>query len=102
LLKPSAAPARRRFFVRVAVFSRTSSLRWARRPSGASHACHAAMGGLRAYAIDGNVYREAGGATIQLGTRPDTDDSRDQAVPPLDERMDRLLDDPRLVGRCAI
>jgi len=50
------------------------------------------------YAIDGNVYHEAGGATIQLEHAPGSQTIR--VIEPfhhLDEHMDRLLDDPRLV-----
>jgi ectoine hydroxylase-related dioxygenase (phytanoyl-CoA dioxygenase family) len=50
------------------------------------------------YAIDGNVYHEAGGATIQLEHAPGSRTIR--VIEPfhhLDEHMDRLLDDARLV-----
>jgi phytanoyl-CoA dioxygenase PhyH len=50
------------------------------------------------YAIDGNVYHEAGGATIQLEHTPGSRTIR--VIEPfhhLDEHMDRLLDDARLV-----
>lgn len=50
------------------------------------------------YTIDGNVYHEAGGATIQLEHAPGSQTIR--VIEPfhhLDEDMDRLLDDPRLV-----
>jgi ectoine hydroxylase-related dioxygenase (phytanoyl-CoA dioxygenase family) len=50
------------------------------------------------YAIDGNVYREAGGATIQLEHEPGSQTIR--VIEPfhhLDEHMDRLLDDARIV-----
>jgi ectoine hydroxylase-related dioxygenase (phytanoyl-CoA dioxygenase family) len=50
------------------------------------------------YAIDGNVYHEAGGSTIQLEHAPGSKTIR--VIEPfhhLDEQMDRLLDDPRLV-----
>lgn len=50
------------------------------------------------YAIDGNVYHEAGGSTIQLEHAPGSQTIR--VIEPfhhLDEHMDRLLDDPRLV-----
>ncbi len=49
------------------------------------------------YAIDGNVYHEAGGSTIQLEHAPGSQTIR--VIEPfhhLDEHMDRLLDDPRL------
>jgi len=50
------------------------------------------------YAIDGNVYHEAGGATIQLEHAPGTQTIR--VIEPfhhLDDHLDRLIDDPRLV-----
>jgi ectoine hydroxylase len=50
------------------------------------------------YAIDGNVYHEAGGSTIQLEHASGSRTIR--VIEPfhhLDEEMDRLLDDPRLV-----
>ena len=50
------------------------------------------------YAIDGNVYHEAGGSTIQLEHTPGSQTIR--VIEPfhhLDEHMNRLLDDPRLV-----
>jgi len=50
------------------------------------------------YAIDGNVYHEAGGSTIQIEHAPGSQTIR--VIEPfhhLDEHMDRLLDDPRLV-----
>src|SRR5262245_21969904 len=50
------------------------------------------------YAIDGNVYHEAGGSTIQLEHAPGSQTIR--VIEPfhhLDEHLDRLLDDPRLV-----
>jgi ectoine hydroxylase-related dioxygenase (phytanoyl-CoA dioxygenase family) len=50
------------------------------------------------YAIDGNVYHEAGGSTIQLEHAAGSQTIR--VIEPfhhLDERMDRLLDDSRIV-----
>ncbi len=50
------------------------------------------------YAIDGNVYREAGGTTIQLEHRNDSETVR--VLEPfhhLDPRFSTLLDDPRFV-----
>jgi ectoine hydroxylase-related dioxygenase (phytanoyl-CoA dioxygenase family) len=58
----------------------------------------AAAAGGRTYQIDGNVYCEASGATIQFEHRPGTKTVR--VIEPfhhLDERVDRLIDDPRLV-----
>jgi len=50
------------------------------------------------YAIDGNVYHEAGGSTIQLEHAPGSQTIR--VIEPfhhLDDQMDRLLDDERIV-----
>lgn len=50
------------------------------------------------YAIDGNVYHEAGGSTVQLEHQPGSRTIR--VIEPfhhLDARLDRLIDDPRLV-----
>ncbi len=58
----------------------------------------AATAGGRTYQIDGNVYCEASGATIQFEHAPGTKTVR--VIEPfhhLDERIDRLIDDPRLV-----
>ncbi len=63
----------------------------------AARASAAAAGG-RTYQIDGNVYCEASGATIQFEHAPGTNTVR--VIEPfhhLDERIDRLIDDPRLV-----
>jgi len=63
----------------------------------AARASAAASGG-RTYRIDGNVYCEASGATIQFEHAPGTKTVR--VIEPfhhLDERIDRLIDDPRLV-----
>jgi phytanoyl-CoA hydroxylase len=63
----------------------------------AARASAAAAGG-RTYQIDGNVYCEASGATIQFEHLPGTKTVR--VIEPfhhLDERIDRLIDDPRLV-----
>jgi phytanoyl-CoA hydroxylase len=63
----------------------------------AARASAAAAGG-RTYQIDGNVYCEASGATIQFEHLPGSKTVR--VVEPfhhLDERIDRLIDDPRLV-----
>ncbi|HEX9814414.1 MAG TPA: phytanoyl-CoA dioxygenase family protein [Myxococcota bacterium] len=63
----------------------------------AARASLAATGG-RTYRIDGNVYCEASGATIQFEHAPGSKTIR--VVEPfhhLDERVDRLIDDPRLV-----
>jgi len=52
----------------------------------------------RSYEIDGNAYCEASGATIQYEHRRGTKTVR--VIEPfhhLDERIDRLIDDPRLV-----
>lgn len=58
----------------------------------------AASAGGRTYQIDGNVYCEASGTTIQFEHAPGTKTVR--VIEPfhhLDERIDRLIDDPRLV-----
>jgi ectoine hydroxylase len=58
----------------------------------------ALAGSNTGYAIDGNVYHEAGGSTIQLEHAPGSQTIR--VIEPfhhLDDEMDRLLDDPRLV-----
>jgi ectoine hydroxylase-related dioxygenase (phytanoyl-CoA dioxygenase family) len=63
----------------------------------AARASEAAAGG-RTYQIDGNVYCEASGATIQFEHAPGTKTVR--VIEPfhhLDERIDRLIDAPRLV-----
>jgi ectoine hydroxylase-related dioxygenase (phytanoyl-CoA dioxygenase family) len=63
----------------------------------AARASAAAAGG-RTYQIDGNVYCEASGTTIQFEHSPGTKTVR--VIEPfhhLDERIDRLIDDPRLV-----
>jgi len=63
----------------------------------AARASAAAAGG-RTYQIDGNAYCEASGATIQFEHLPGTKTVR--VIEPfhhLDERIDRLIDDPRLV-----
>jgi len=63
----------------------------------AARASAAAAGG-RSYQIDGNVYCEASGATIQFEHTPGSKTVR--VIEPfhhLDERIDRLIDDPRLV-----
>jgi ectoine hydroxylase-related dioxygenase (phytanoyl-CoA dioxygenase family) len=87
------------FFARIAVFDphevaelRAAAERCVERASAAleSSSTH--------YAIDGNVYHEAAGSTIQLEHVPGSRTIR--VIEPfhhLDERMDHLLDDPRLV-----
>ena len=63
----------------------------------AARASAAAAGG-RTYEIDGNVYCEASGATIQFEHAPGSKTVR--VIEPfhhLDERIDALIDDPRLV-----
>ena len=87
------------FFMRAAVFTedelaelRAAAERCVARATAAIE--HAS----ESYAIDGNVYHEAGGATIQLEHAPGSQTIR--VIEPfhhLDEDMDRLLDDPRLV-----
>ena len=87
------------FFTRAAVFDHDelAVLR-----SAAEHCVARATAALESsgthYAIDGNVYHEADGSTIQLEHAPGSQTIR--VIEPfhhLDERMDRLLDDPRIV-----
>jgi ectoine hydroxylase-related dioxygenase (phytanoyl-CoA dioxygenase family) len=64
----------------------------------AARASEAATAGGHTYQIDGNVYCEASGATIQFEHLPGSKTVR--VIEPfhhLDERVDRLIDDPRLV-----
>jgi len=61
-------------------------------------AAAAIAGGSDSYAIDGNVYHEAGGSTIQLEHTPGSRTIR--VIEPfhhLDPVLSRLIDDPRLV-----
>jgi ectoine hydroxylase-related dioxygenase (phytanoyl-CoA dioxygenase family) len=63
----------------------------------AERAC-AAVVADQGYEIDGNRYCEAAGSTVQFEHRPGSQTIR--VVEPfhhLDERLDRLIDDPRLV-----
>jgi hypothetical protein len=87
------------FFTRAAVFGagELNALRAAAERC-VARATAAIESGSTHYAIDGNVYHEACGATIQLEHAPDSQTIR--VIEPfhqLDERMDRLLDDARLV-----
>jgi ectoine hydroxylase-related dioxygenase (phytanoyl-CoA dioxygenase family) len=64
----------------------------------ATRAGAAAAAGGHTYQIDGNAYCEASGATIQFEHAPGSKTLR--VIEPfhhLDERVDRLIDDPRLV-----
>ncbi len=64
----------------------------------ATRAGAAAAAGGHTYEIDGNVYCEASGATIQFEHAPGSKTVR--VIEPfhhLDERIDALIDDPRLV-----
>jgi len=87
------------FFVRAAVFGADElALLGAAAERCVTRATAAMERPCEQYAIDGNVYREASGATIQLEHAPGSQTIR--VIEPfhhLDERMDRLLDDPRLV-----
>jgi len=59
----------------------------------------AAAAGGRTYQVDGNVYCEASGATIQFEHARETNTIRViEPIHHLDERIDRLIDDPRLVN----
>jgi ectoine hydroxylase-related dioxygenase (phytanoyl-CoA dioxygenase family) len=87
------------FFTRSAVFSadEVTALRAAAERC-VARASAAIESGSTHYSIDGNIYHEAGGATIQLEHAPDSRTIR--VIEPfhhLDEQMDRLLDDARLV-----
>jgi ectoine hydroxylase-related dioxygenase (phytanoyl-CoA dioxygenase family) len=87
------------FFVRAAVFDvgEVAAL-CAAAERCVSRAATAVESSTTSYAIDGNVYHEAGGSTIQLEHAPGSQTIR--VIEPfhhLDEHMDRLLDDPRLV-----
>ncbi len=58
----------------------------------------ALLGANERYAIDGNVYHEAGGSTVQLEHQPGSRTIR--VIEPfhhLDERLNALIDDARLV-----
>ena len=87
------------FFVREAVFSEDEvvGLRDAAERC-VARAAAAMRTSTERYEIDGNVYHEAGGSTIQLEHTPGSRAIR--VIEPfhhLDEHMNRLLDDPRLV-----
>jgi hypothetical protein len=86
------------FFVRPRAFGRAElfELRHAAECA-AARACAAAPGG-EAYQIDGNRYCEASGATLQYEHSPGSATLR--VIEPfhhLDPRIDRLIDDPRIV-----
>jgi ectoine hydroxylase-related dioxygenase (phytanoyl-CoA dioxygenase family) len=87
------------FFTRVAVFGagEIAELQAAAERC-AERATAALQGSTNRYAIDGNVYHEADGSTIQLEHAPGSQTIR--VIEPfhhLDARMNRLLDDPRIV-----
>ena len=87
------------FFVREGVFdaAEIEELRDAVECCVASASAAAAAGGEE-YEIDGNRYCEASGATIQFEHQPASETLR--VIEPfhhLDERIDRLIDDPRFV-----
>jgi len=86
------------FFVRAAAFAEQeiAELRHAVECCAARASAAAAAG--RSYRIDGNLYCEATGATIQFEHAPGSRTVR--VIEPfhhLDERIDRLIDDARLV-----
>jgi ectoine hydroxylase len=87
------------FFIRKAVFDASELAELCSAAERCVARATAAIGGSDTrYAIDGNVYHEAGGSTIQLEHAPESQTIR--VIEPfhhLDEHMDRLLDDPRLV-----
>ena len=87
------------FFVRASVFgdAELAGLRAAGERY-VARAADAIAGGSTHYAIDGNIYHEAGGSTIQLEHATGSQTIR--VIEPfhhLDETMDRLLDDARIV-----
>jgi len=87
------------FFVRRAAFTpqEVAQLQLAAERVAAGAEQAARQGGER-YAVDGNVYVEAAGSTLQFEHTPGSDTLR--VVEPfhhLDARLDRLIDDPRLV-----
>lgn len=89
------------FFIRPSVFDadEVAELRAAaeRAVAGAERAMGEGLRPEDRYEIDGNVYVEAGGSTIQLEHTPGSDTIR--VVEPfhhLDPRLDAMLDDPRL------
>lgn len=87
------------FFVRERVFTapEVEALRDAAECC-VERASAAIAAGSDSYAIDGNVYHEAGGSTIQLEHRPGSRTIR--VIEPfhhLDARLSRLIDDDRLV-----
>jgi hypothetical protein len=86
------------FFIRQAVFGpdELESLRDA--VECAAGRARAAVGADDGYEIDGNRYCEAAGSTVQFEHRPGSQTIR--VIEPfhhLDERLDRLIDDPRFV-----
>jgi hypothetical protein len=87
------------FFARAAVFSPDElALLRAAAERCVARATDAIQSSSTHYAIDGNVYHEAGGSTIQLEHAEGSQTIR--VIEPfhhLDEVMDRLLDDPRIV-----
>src|SRR5215471_9719940 len=87
------------FFVRAAVFGADElAVLCAAAERCVARATAEIASGSTHYAIDGNVYHEAGGSTVQLEHSPGSQTIR--VIEPfhhLDERMDRLLDDARIV-----
>jgi ectoine hydroxylase-related dioxygenase (phytanoyl-CoA dioxygenase family) len=88
------------FFVRRAVFSpaEVAALQAAAERV-VARAASAERESAERYAVDGNVYVEAGGATLQLEHAPGSQTLR--VIEPfhhLDSELDRLLDDPRIVA----
>jgi ectoine hydroxylase len=87
------------FFVRPAAFdAREVGELQAAAERVAAEAERAARAGGERYAVDGNLYVEAAGATLQFEHSPGSATLR--VVEPfhhLDVRLDRLIDDPRLV-----
>jgi ectoine hydroxylase len=86
------------FFIRTGVFAEHEIDEVRDAVERCADRARAATEGGRTYQIDGNVYCDASGATIQFEHLPGTRTVR--VIEPfhhLDERIDRLIDDPRLV-----
>jgi phytanoyl-CoA hydroxylase len=87
------------FFVRSAAFAAHELDRFRDAVECCAVRASAAASAGRSYRIDGNLYCEATGATIQFEHAPGSRAVR--VIEPfhhLDERIDRLIDDTRLVG----
>jgi ectoine hydroxylase-related dioxygenase (phytanoyl-CoA dioxygenase family) len=87
------------FFVREAAFGAEELVELGAAAERCVERIHAALrSSSECYAIDGNVYHEAGGSTVQLEHDPGSSTIR--VIEPfhhLDDVMNRLIDDPRIV-----